>query len=432
MQFRRFLIATITALALLAAACGGSDSGSTSSDGNDAAGDAETAAEDEPADTAGEDGGDTGGDDGGGESPGVTEDEIILGTTTGLTGPIASACLPIDDGARVWFEHVNAEGGVQGRMINNIVLDDGYDAARALQNARELAEEPVLAYFGGCGSLQPPAVVTVAEEEQIPYLFMAAGLPEIIPSDMVRSVYPLFVDQLRGIVEWAITEGGGPGRMFLVNARQPGHEATIAAAAEGAVAAGGEHVGTVTVNSGEQSDWAPIALQIKEADADYVTMHLTSADASRLVMALEAADAMPENFFIGTSVLLSAAFLDPIGNTLDGRIVTAANFAPATSPDAAECVELLEANDVDVDTSSIQGCTFAQVMTHALEQSEDLSREGLLATLDSWEDEQAAPGLPPLTFGSDQHIGLSTMGVLAVEDGQVVSVEGASFPITIN
>src|SRR5271170_454327 len=83
-----------------------------------------------------------------GDSPGVTADTITLGTTNALTGTVASACKPVSDGALAWFEHVNAAGGVNGRKIDNIVLDDQYTAQQALANARQLAEKPVLAFFG--------------------------------------------------------------------------------------------------------------------------------------------------------------------------------------------------------------------------------------------------------------------------------------------
>lgn len=368
---------------------------------------------------------------GGGSSSsaeGVTEDEIVIGTTTGLTGAIASACKPINDGSLAWFKHINDDGGVDGKKINNIVLDDGYDAAKALSNARELAKEPVLAFFGGCGSLQPPAVVEVAEREKIPYLLPSAGLPDIISSDYVRTAYPLFVDQLRGIVDWAMQQEG-PGEAFVVNARQPGSDVTLEAAEAGAEAAGGTVAGTFTVNSGE-SDWSPIALRVKDAAPDYLVMHLTSADAARLVKALQDLDALPPHL-VGTSVLLSEAFLGPVGTDVDGMIVTPANVTPPSSERASSCVAVLEAEGVPIDQSSLAGCTFAQIVTVALEQTEELSRESLLETIDGWEDEEVSDLLPPLTFSADQHIGLSSMDVLTVEDGQPVLVDGASFPLEI-
>ena len=370
-----------------------------------------------------------GGESGGSCGEGSSSEDIVVGTTTGLTGAIASACKPINDGSLAWFDAFNEAGGVDGRMIKNIVLDDGYDAAKALANARELAADGVLAFFGGCGSLQPPAVVTVSDREKIPYIMPSAGLPEIITNEHIRTAYPLFADQLRGIVEWEM-ERSGPGKAFVINARQPGHETTLAAAAEGAEAAGGEVVDTFTVNSGE-SNWGPIALKVKQADVDYVVMHLTAADAARLVKALQDSSAVPAKSFIGTSVMLSDAFLGPVGTSVDGKIVTPANVAPPTSEKAKSCLDEMEARDVPADQSSLAGCAFAQVLTTALSETEDLTREGLLATIDSWKDKSATDLLPPLTFSSTQHIGMSTMEILTVENGKPVLIDGESFGLTL-
>src|SRR4051812_11113285 len=89
----------------------------------------------------------------GSDAAGVSADTIVIGTTNPLTGTVASACKPVSDGALAWFDYVNAAGGVNGRKIDNIVLDDQYTAQQALANARQLASKPILAFFGGCGTI---------------------------------------------------------------------------------------------------------------------------------------------------------------------------------------------------------------------------------------------------------------------------------------
>ncbi len=69
---------------------------------------------------------------------GVTSTTITVGTSTALTGPVASVCAPTSAGAQAWFSQVNATGGVHGRTIHDVVLDDGYQAPRAAANVRTL------------------------------------------------------------------------------------------------------------------------------------------------------------------------------------------------------------------------------------------------------------------------------------------------------
>lgn len=359
---------------------------------------------------------------------GVTDNEILIGTTTALTGVVAANCKPVDDGAKAWIEKFNDDGGVDGRMVKNIVLDDGYDAAKALSNARELAAEPVLAFFGGCGSLQPPAVLTVADREKIPYLFPSAGLPDIITNPNLRSLYPLFSDQFEGIMEYAMNDRG-PGKAFLINARLPGYEVTRDAMKAGVEAAGGTVVGDTTITAGEP-DMAPLALQVKESGADYIAAATNSADGSRIFKALEAADALPTKYYVGNSVYLGEAFLGPVGAAADGIVITPANVTAPSSDQSASCADVLEEAGMGVDISSLSGCAFAQVLTTALSETEDLSRENLLATIDGWEDKEASDLLPPLTFSEDQHVGLSEMGMFQVEDGQPVDV-GEVFELNV-
>lgn len=354
--------------------------------------------------------------------------DILVGTTTALTGVVAANCKPVNDGSIAWFNAYNAKGGVNGRKVNNIVLDDGYDAGKALANARDLSSRGVVAFFGGCGSLQPPAVLTVADRDKIPYLFPSAGLPNIITNPNLRTLYPLFSDQFRGIMEWAMKDKG-PGKAFLINARLPGYEVTRDAMAEGVKAGGGTVVGDATITAGE-ADMTPLALQVKQSGADYIAAATNSADGSRIFKALQAQNALPAKYYVGNSVYLGQAFLGPTGTAADGVVVTPANVFPASSEKAKSCVEVLEAADVVADISSLSGCAFAQVLTTLLEETENPSRENLLPTLDKWKDKTASELLLPLTFSDKQHIGLSSMGMFKVENGQPVELD-ATFPLTI-
>jgi hypothetical protein len=70
------------------------------------------------------------------------------------------------------------------------------------------------------------------------------------------------------------------------------------------------------------------------------------------------------------------------------------------------------------------------VLTAALDETEDLNRDNLMKTLDGWEDKVVTDLLPPLTFSEDQHVGLSSMGMFQVENGEPVDV-GETFELNI-
>jgi branched-chain amino acid transport system substrate-binding protein len=108
-------------------------------------------------------------------SPGITDTEIKIGGSYPLSGP-ASAYATIAQGARARFEAQNAEGGVNGRKITFTAMDDGYEPARALTNARRLVEQDeVFAVFGSVGTATNLAAWDYLNQQKVPNLFLGTG-----------------------------------------------------------------------------------------------------------------------------------------------------------------------------------------------------------------------------------------------------------------
>jgi branched-chain amino acid transport system substrate-binding protein len=116
-------------------------------------------------------------DDGGDGSadPGITEDSIKLGGSYPFSGP-ASAYRSIEQGAQAYFSSVNAKGGVDGREIDFVTLDDAYEPPKAVQNARRLIqEEEVFALFNTLGTANNAAIWDYANEQEVPHVYVATG-----------------------------------------------------------------------------------------------------------------------------------------------------------------------------------------------------------------------------------------------------------------
>src|SRR5215472_18587796 len=73
-------------------------------------------------------------------TPGVTSKQILIGSTGPLTGEAATASNVLR-GADAYFKYVNARGGVFGRQIKFMYLDDAYDPVKASQNAHQLVQQ---------------------------------------------------------------------------------------------------------------------------------------------------------------------------------------------------------------------------------------------------------------------------------------------------
>jgi branched-chain amino acid transport system substrate-binding protein len=119
--------------------------------------------------------GDDDGGDGGGSDPGITDDSIKLGGSYPFSGP-ASAYRSIEQGAQAYFASVNAKGGVDGRKIDFATLDDAYEPAKAVQNARRLVQEDeVFALFNTLGTANNVAIWDYANKQEVPQVYVATG-----------------------------------------------------------------------------------------------------------------------------------------------------------------------------------------------------------------------------------------------------------------
>ncbi|MFE1166325.1 ABC transporter substrate-binding protein [Nocardiopsis sp. NPDC058789] len=109
-------------------------------------------------------------------APGVTDDAVVIGTHQPLTGPAAPGYLAVSQGAGAVFDHVNAEGGVNGRRIDYRVEDDGYDPSRTIDVTRQLViEDEIFAMVGGLGTPTHGGVIDYLNDEGVPDVFPASG-----------------------------------------------------------------------------------------------------------------------------------------------------------------------------------------------------------------------------------------------------------------
>jgi branched-chain amino acid transport system substrate-binding protein len=126
------------------------------------------------------------GDGGGSEaavaaSPGITEDTVVIGTSTPLSGP--TSFLGVSGRAmKAYFDHVNdTEGGITfgdgvTRKVRLELLDDAYDPARTVANVRQLVErDEVFAVVGSFGTAPNAAVMDYLNDREVPQLFAISG-----------------------------------------------------------------------------------------------------------------------------------------------------------------------------------------------------------------------------------------------------------------
>ena len=107
--------------------------------------------------------------------PGVTDTEIKIGNTNPYSGP-ASAYGTIARSEAAYFKMINDQGGINGRKINFISLDDAYSPPKTVEQVRRLVEqEEVLFIFQSLGTPSNTAIHKYMNARKVPQLFVATG-----------------------------------------------------------------------------------------------------------------------------------------------------------------------------------------------------------------------------------------------------------------
>jgi branched-chain amino acid transport system substrate-binding protein len=106
---------------------------------------------------------------------GASDTEIKVGNTMPYSGP-ASAYGTIGKAAAAYIAKVNAEGGVNGRKINFISVDDGYSPPKTVEMARKLVEQDqVLLVWGPLGTPSNSAIQKYMNSKKVPQLHVYTG-----------------------------------------------------------------------------------------------------------------------------------------------------------------------------------------------------------------------------------------------------------------
>ena len=109
------------------------------------------------------------------QTPGVTATEIKIGNTMPYSGP-ASSYSNIGRADAAFFKMVNDQGGVGGRKINFISLDDAYSPPRTVEQVRKLVEQEEVAFlFNTLGTPSNTAIQKYLNQKKVPQLFVATG-----------------------------------------------------------------------------------------------------------------------------------------------------------------------------------------------------------------------------------------------------------------
>ena len=120
---------------------------------------------------------------------GVTADTIRLGQVCALTGPAQGLGQELKAGATAYFEHINSQGGIYGRKISLLTLDDSYEPEQTIEATKKLIDqEQVFMLFGYVGTPTSTAAVPLTKPDQVPFFAPFTGA-EFLRTPVRANVY---------------------------------------------------------------------------------------------------------------------------------------------------------------------------------------------------------------------------------------------------
>lgn len=140
------------------------------------------------------------------------QEEIILGMSTALSGPTAELGKNMRLGVLIGLDRINRTGGVNGKRVRLIALDDGYEPARTSPNMRRLIDqEQVLAVVGNVGTPTAIVAVPIAKEKRVLFYapFTGAGVLRKTPPDRyVINYRASYAEETSAMVDALIDKAG--------------------------------------------------------------------------------------------------------------------------------------------------------------------------------------------------------------------------------
>ncbi len=373
---------------------------------------------------------------------GVTDSEITLGQTMPYSGP-ASGYSVIGRVEAAYYEMINAKGGVNGRKIRLISLDDAFSPAKTVEQTRKLVEkDEVFAIVGSLGTLPNSAIQRYLNAKKVPQVFISTGAskwndPKNFPYTI--ALYPPYRLEAQTFAKYLLAnkpnakigtlgQNDDAGRDYLIGLKEGlGEKASTMIVQE-----------TTYEPSDPTVDSQIVKLKASGADTLFTTgIPKVAAQAIRKVAELGWA---PLNYVVSVASSIKGV-LEPAGIENSKGLLTTLAFKTPTDPrwqDSADVKEFrqflkdwMPQGDI-AEASLVTGYVSAFMTVKVLELcGRDLTRENFIkqaTTLTKVEAPMLLPGIT-ITTRPDRYTAFSQMqmasfnGTSWVPVGPVISID---------
>lgn len=411
-QPKRILFLSFIIVILLVACSGESEEAGTVTDGNESSGTDQV-------------------ESGGTEERGVTDDEVLVGNISALTGPQAIYGV-VPKAIQAYFDYVNENGGVHGRQLTLISYDGEYQPAPHVRQAQRLVEEDEV--FVILGSDCTPCITAAQdyyEENGVINMMIGSGAEQFFspPNEyFFGAEIPSYRIETKVFYDFAVNELGAE-RIAVVYQNDDYGLEGYEAIQEVKDQYDAEIITEVPTIASEE-DFSTHAQKVREADVDTVIMISTPNPAAKLKEEFHAIGLTDVNYIVS-----SVGGGDLTMYELAGEDVWEGSYSASTIPvpDAPEAegneaierfVQLYSEAYPGENISGMPqwGYAGAEVFVEALERAgEDLNYDTFREALYSFDD-WSEGSYAGVSFSPDNHYGLTSLFITRAQNGTIEAV----------
>ena len=330
------------------------------------------------------------------------DSRIVLGQSAAFSGPAMQLGTQFHAGARLWFDQLNAKGGVGGRQVEIRQLDDGYEPDRCVANTEKLIKDDAFALFGYIGTPTSLAALPLATSARVPFIAPftgAMGLREPFKREAfhLRASYDdetaLIVKQLIELSQNRIGvfyQNDAYGKAGLSGVTKALAARQLKPIAEGTVERNSEDVAAAVAKLAKSGAQAIVQIGAYKACAAFIR---------------QAKQAGYGGKFYNVSFVGTQALADELGK--DGAGVVVSQVVPSpynpARPVSREFVAAAKQQGrVQANLSSMEGYLAAKLFTEGLKRAGGKpTREALIAALESINEDF---GGYRVSFGPGNHV----------------------------
>lgn len=370
-------------------------------------------------------------------APSYTEEErnsppIVLGMSTALSGPVQSLGIEMRAGIETYFARINDEGGVYGRPLKFITLDDGYVPEAAIRNMKILIDkENVLAILGNVGTASASVTIPIATEKKTLLFALGTGA-ELVrqnpPNRYVINYRPSYTQETAVMVRSILESGVLPHEIAIFTQNDTfgddGYRGVIksleaAGYDQGYLLAHGRYERNTT--DVEQALLTIIESPVKPKVIIMVGTYAASAKFIRIMKRV-----LSDVVYMNVSFVGSTALQNSLGSDGEGVIIT--QVVPHFESNLQLTREYLKDLQfynpgAEPDFLSLEGYIIARIFVEGLKKAgPNVNKESIIDALLSINNLDIGMGTP-INYADDNYQGSQKVWLTVIREGRFESLD---------